>query len=452
VVRPVNLPGANLQEFLCSTPVADAVISMKLESRCRQLLFAVAIGLSHIAPSILAQYAPNPSAMNYAVVTSTVTSGTLPFGGAGSTTTITLTLGNWFSYDFSSNLSSGVGTYAYSQTGSNTGVLITTRTNLNPTFSPVETLTFTGPNSGNFSITGSYDGYTGSAQGTFTITYLQPQTFASGPPYAPTTGEFNYAIVTSTITSGTLPFGGAGSTSTSTYSMGNYFNYNHSADLSSAVGTYSYTKTGSNTGILTGTQTNISPNFTATNSLTFTGSNTGNFTVSGSYDGYTGSAQGTFQVTYLVAKSEPSSNLDRLINLSTRGFIGTGSQILIAGFVVSGPAAETVLIRADGPSLASLGVAGSISAPQLTIFDSSGNAIATNIGWGNAPSLGSSTVLATVQQASATSFSEVGAFSLPAGSADCAMVAILPPGNYTAQVSGVDNSTGVGLVEVYEIP
>lgn len=249
-----------------------------------------------------------------------------------------------------------------------------------------------------------------------------------------------------------MPFGGAGSTATSTYSVGNYFNYNHSASLSNAVGTYTYSQTGANTGVLAGSQTNISPAFSANDILTFTGPGTGTFTTSGSYEGYTGSAQGTFQVTYLIPQSAPSSNPDRLLNVATRGYVGTGSQTLIGGFVVSGPAYETVLIRGVGPALAALGVSGSLLSPQLTLFDSSGIVIATDTGWGNAPIQGPSTVPTNVQQATAMTFGEVGAFALPAGSADCAMVAILPPGNYTMQVSGLSNSNGIGLVEAYELP
>jgi hypothetical protein len=83
---------------------------------------------------------------------------------------------------------------------------------------------------------------------------------------------------------------------------------------------------------------------------------------------------------------------------------------------------------------------------------SSGKAIATNTGWENTSVSGPSTVPASIQPATSFDFDEVGAFDLASGSADCAMVAMLPPGAYTVQVSGVGNTTGIGLVEAYELP
>jgi hypothetical protein len=144
----------------------------------------------------------------------------------------------------------------------------------------------------------------------------------------------------------------------------------------------------------------------------------------------------------------------RFINISARAYVGSiSSQFLVAGFWVSGPVPETVLIRAVGTGLVPIDPALSgqtLANPILTVYDSSRNVIATNIGWGNAPVSGSSTVGATVQPATASAFSQVYAFSLSAGSADCAMLVTLPPGGYTAQVSGVSSATGVALVEVYE--
>ena len=142
----------------------------------------------------------------------------------------------------------------------------------------------------------------------------------------------------------------------------------------------------------------------------------------------------------------------RFINLSARSEAGAGSQTLIAGFAVSGAGTETVLIRADGPALTPFGVAGVLAAPQLTLFDSNGVAIATNAGWGNASTKGASPVQATVSAATPAVFTQVGAFGLAAGSADSAMVVALPQGSYTAQVTGAGNTTGVALVEVYEVP
>ncbi len=135
----------------------------------------------------------------------------------------------------------------------------------------------------------------------------------------------------------------------------------------------------------------------------------------------------------------------KVVNVSTRGLVGTGQNVLIAGFVISGNAPKNVLIRAVGPTLATLGVSGVLADPVLTLQRTVNN-ISTvvrendNWGMGNDPSL--------IAAASTLS----GAFALPAGSKDSAMLVTLPPGTYTAIVTGNGGGTGVALVEVYEVP
>ncbi len=128
----------------------------------------------------------------------------------------------------------------------------------------------------------------------------------------------------------------------------------------------------------------------------------------------------------------------RLINVSARALSGTGSAVLTAGFVIGGSGSDTVLIRGIGPSLTQFGVGGALSATQVTLFDSTGTAIATNAGWGGGGAL-------------VAAFSQVGAFALLANSADSALLVTLPSGLYTVQVAGTNNSTGIALVEVYEV-
>lgn len=146
----------------------------------------------------------------------------------------------------------------------------------------------------------------------------------------------------------------------------------------------------------------------------------------------------------------PSS---RLVNLSARALVEPGANILIAGFSISGGSSETVLIRGIGPGLTPFGVNGVLTQPVLTLYDTASTpaVIATNIGWGTPPTTGNSTVQASVQPATTAVFNQVYAFGLPTGSADCAMVVTLPPGTYTAQVSGANATSGVALVEVYEV-
>lgn len=132
-----------------------------------------------------------------------------------------------------------------------------------------------------------------------------------------------------------------------------------------------------------------------------------------------------------------------LVNMSARSNVGTGSSILIAGFTIVGDAPKQLLIRAIGPSLAPFGVTGVLADPQLALFRQGTAApLQQNDNW-----LSSSNV-AQLGLAGA----QVGAFSLPPTSRDAALLVTLDPGTYSAQVSGVGNTTGVALVEIYEVP
>ena len=129
----------------------------------------------------------------------------------------------------------------------------------------------------------------------------------------------------------------------------------------------------------------------------------------------------------------------RLVNLSVRSVAGSDSNVLIAGFVLSGNISKTLLIRGVGPTLAAFGVGGVLADPQLALFDSKGSRINQNDNWG-----GDSTL--------ADAFTSVGAFALPTNSKDAALLVTLPPGAYSAQVSGAGGTTGVALAEIYEVP
>jgi sugar lactone lactonase YvrE len=132
----------------------------------------------------------------------------------------------------------------------------------------------------------------------------------------------------------------------------------------------------------------------------------------------------------------------QLVNISTRASVGTGASIEIAGLVIQGSQPTRVLIRAIGPTLTNFSVSGVLAQPTLTVFDSSGNMVATNTGWSTNANA------ATIATEAAT----IGAFALPSGSADCALLLTLQPGAYTAQVSGVGGATGIALVEAYQAP
>lgn len=152
-----------------------------------------------------------------------------------------------------------------------------------------------------------------------------------------------------------------------------------------------------------------------------------------------------------VYDADEGAPTNRLINLSARAFVGTGSSTLIGGFVIEGNTPLTVIIRADGPSLSSFGVTGALGATTLTLSDTTGT-IATDTGWSNAPITGAAATSAmTIAPLTAAQSASVGAFALSAGSGDSAIVATLPPGAYTAQVAGISNTTGIALIEVYEL-
>ena len=148
----------------------------------------------------------------------------------------------------------------------------------------------------------------------------------------------------------------------------------------------------------------------------------------------------------------------RLINISSRAVVGTGAKSLVAGFYVIGGTSQTLLIRAVGPGLAGTPAYSglTLAKPTLTLFDSAGNTIATNIGWSNSTTAGNSTVAAGILPASTAIMNSVYASAIAAGSNDCAMVVTLPTGGsaagYTAQVSSADSTTGLALVEVYNVP
>jgi len=132
-----------------------------------------------------------------------------------------------------------------------------------------------------------------------------------------------------------------------------------------------------------------------------------------------------------------------LTNLSTRAYVGTQGNVAIAGFVVSGSSGtKQVLIRGVGPTLVQFSVTGFLAQPVLTLFNSSGTKIASNTAWGTNPN--------PLQLSAA--FTAAGAFVLPSGSADSALLLSLAPGSYTAEVSGLNNTTGTALIEVYEVP
>ena len=164
----------------------------------------------------------------------------------------------------------------------------------------------------------------------------------------------------------------------------------------------------------------------------------GNYTaVLSGQNGVTGA--GMVEVYDATAGSIP--NDQRIINIATRTAVGTGDNILIGGFYISGTVPKRVLIRGAGPGLVPLGFGGVLARPQIAIYSGS-TVIAQNAGW------------STSADAAAISAegAKVGAFPFPATSQDAAVIMYLAPGLYSAHLTGVGNTTGLALVEVYELP
>lgn len=131
----------------------------------------------------------------------------------------------------------------------------------------------------------------------------------------------------------------------------------------------------------------------------------------------------------------------RLVNASARTKVGVGENAVFAGFAVTGNSPKRLLVRAVGPTLAAFGVEGVLRDPRLDLFGAgSATAFAGNDNWN-----GDATLRA--------SFTQVGAFSLPdLNSRDAAVIVSLSPGSYTARVTGVGDTTGEVLLEIYELP
>ena len=122
----------------------------------------------------------------------------------------------------------------------------------------------------------------------------------------------------------------------------------------------------------------------------------------------------------------------QLVNLSTRGRIGVGEEALIGGLIVTGGSGKHVIIRALGPSLGALG--GTLADPMIELRDGAGNLVGENNNW---------------QDGDRTQIESSGV--PPSHPLESALVVNLAPGNYTAVVRGVNNGTGVGLIEVFDL-
>ena len=130
-------------------------------------------------------------------------------------------------------------------------------------------------------------------------------------------------------------------------------------------------------------------------------------------------------------------------NISTRAFVQTDDNVMIGGFIVHGTASKRVIVRAIGPELTHYGISNALSNPTLELHASTGALIASNDNWHDTIIGG----IITSDQVADIRNSGHG----PADGRESAIIADLPAGNYTAIVRGLNNTTGVALVEVYDL-
>ncbi len=157
------------------------------------------------------------------------------------------------------------------------------------------------------------------------------------------------------------------------------------------------------------------------------------FTQPGSYVFELSADDGLHAVAYdaVVVSVMPQA---RMANLSTRAAVGADENVSIGGFIVQGDAPKEILIKAIGPSLADLGVPGALADPTLELHDAGGNLLFSNDDWKETQQ----------QEISETALA-------PSADRESAILATLDPGSYTAVVAGRNNTSGIGLTEIYDV-
>jgi len=139
----------------------------------------------------------------------------------------------------------------------------------------------------------------------------------------------------------------------------------------------------------------------------------------------------------------PPTPLSRLTNISTRAFVETGDKVVIGGFIVQGSGAKRVIIRALGPELTQYGITEALRNPTLELYNGNGDLIASNNNW-------VTTIIGGIITHNQIR-DIMNSGHAPTNALESAIIADLPPGNYTAIMRGVNETIGVGLIEVYEL-
>jgi hypothetical protein len=156
----------------------------------------------------------------------------------------------------------------------------------------------------------------------------------------------------------------------------------------------------------------------------------------GNYTAILSGNNGTTGVGLVEVYDISGGGLSELTNVSTRGLVGTGENVVIAGFITGGGNGPTqVVVRGLGPTLVQFGVSGTLADPTVILMDSNGNVVQSNDNWRDSqqPEIQNSGLQ-------------------PPNDLEAAILATVPAGNYTAILSGNGGGTGIGLVEVYKLP
>ena len=260
---------------------------------------------------------------------------------------------------------------------------------------------------------------------TFSAVLLASAVWARAQEYAPTT--INNLVFSGSIANAT---GGASTTGTISSLFSNNVDYTLQGNGSlTDPAPFTYTKGSSTTATLTESAVGALPSVQV--ALNFTSATTGTFNAT--YGG--GATQsGTFTLV-------PVGGVAALVNVSTLTTVSAGGNA-IAGFVIAGTTPHRVLVRAVGPTLAQYGVTNPLANPFITLYNGT-TAVTSNDDW-NSGTNPDPTLAAT--------FTQVGAFGLPVGSKDAALVITLNPGVYSAQINATTSTdSGKVLMEVYLI-
>jgi hypothetical protein len=154
----------------------------------------------------------------------------------------------------------------------------------------------------------------------------------------------------------------------------------------------------------------------------------------GAYTAVVRGAGSTTGVAVVEAYAIRGTSISQLANISTRGTVGAGDNVLIGGLIVLGNEPTAVAVRGIGPSLSKYGIGGALADPTLELRSSNGELLAVNNDW---------------KQSQQAAIEAIGL--APTDERESVILKTLPAGNYTAIVRSHDGTTGVGLVEIYNV-